>query len=442
MFRSRHVHRALLGALVGLSGLSSAGAARGDEAMGESAAERLFLEGRALMIEGRFADACPKLEESQRLDPRGGTLLNVAVCHERLGKIAAAWGEFRDALATARAEGQPKRERLAEERLSAIEPRLPWLLVSVTPGGRAGDLTVAIDGATIPPIAWGKEMPVDPGEHRVTASAGGRQFFHTTVVLMESAHETVTVPEAALIEPKEAPKVPAAKAPPLPAQAKAKASPSAPGQTPHPAGRFVYEIGVFGGYMTGDMDRARPFDDPESVRFLVQEQNGDLRFSSCAALYCSYALPSLGGFVAGPTAFAGYALTERVHVGLRALVGPRAGGGALFAIGPSASARLWGRLWVGGSLLVGTASESGRGYVDLEQPSSSTAVRVVDFEHLDFRTRLSESVGFALGAGAEIGVALTDSPKGSFMLQTTPLFLVGPTGSALTLPLSVVHRWH
>ena len=32
----------------------------------ESDAARLFREGRALVVEGRFADACPKLEESQR----------------------------------------------------------------------------------------------------------------------------------------------------------------------------------------------------------------------------------------------------------------------------------------------------------------------------------------------------------------------------------------
>lgn len=428
MIGSRDVHRALFGALVGLSGLASTGAARGDEGV----AERLFLEGRALMIEGRFADACLKLEESQRLDPRGGTLLNVAVCHERLGRIATAWVEFHDALVRARAEGQPTRERLAEERLAAIEPRLPWLRVRVARGAGAGDVIVAIDGATILPSAWGKEMPVDPGEHRVTAAAGGRLFFQTTVVLKESAHETITVLEIALVEPNEPPAVPAA-----------KPSASAVSVAPHPAGRFVYELGVFAGYLEGNMNNARPDDDPNSVRFLAQGLHGSYHYESCATLYCYYGLPSLGGFVAGPTVFVGYALTPRIHAGLRGLLGPRAGGGALFGIGPSASTRLFERLWLGGSLLIGTASESGQGDVQPEQPAVGANVASVnDLEGFGFKTRLSESTGFSLGAGAEIGVALTDSESGSLMLQTTPLFLVGPTGTALVWPFSVVYRWY
>jgi hypothetical protein len=433
MPRPHPVRRSLLGVVIGLLALATAGRAQGDE---ESAAGRLFQEGRALMVEGRFAEACPKLEESQRLEPTGGTQLNVAVCHERLGKIATAWVEFNDALVTARTEGRPEREKFAQGRLAALEPRLPWLLVRVAPEVDASDLTIAIDGATIPAIAWGKEMPIDPGEHRVTATAGGQLLLETTVALKESAHETVTVSAGAAADASEppAPPVPEEK----PAKAPARARPRARARTPsapvHLAGRFVYEVGAFAGFLTGSMDRAEITDDPETARFTVQTLEGNAQVESCASVSCSYRLPDRGGFVTGPTAFVGYALTERVHVGLRSILGLRAGGGALFTIGPSASAHVLGPIWAGGSLLLGTASQSGRGYVLPEEPTYD------DLYDRDFR--MSASLGAALGASAEIGVTVLERPTGSLMIQATGLFLSGNNGSAFALPLSVVYRWY
>src|SRR6185369_12155545 len=75
--------------------LSQAGAvyAQSDSAIAQS----LFDEGRKLMNEKKFAEACPRLERSYKLDPAAGTLLNVAVCHEGLGRTATAWNEFREA---------------------------------------------------------------------------------------------------------------------------------------------------------------------------------------------------------------------------------------------------------------------------------------------------------------------------------------------------------
>src|SRR5215831_7829437 len=66
----------------------------------------LFREGRALVASGKIAEACDKFEESQRLDPSGGTILNLALCHEMLGQLARSWSEFNEAGALARKEGR------------------------------------------------------------------------------------------------------------------------------------------------------------------------------------------------------------------------------------------------------------------------------------------------------------------------------------------------
>ena len=54
-----------------------------------AAARALFTEGRTLMEAERFDEACPKLEESLRLDQGIGTQFNLAHCWEKQGRTAS-----------------------------------------------------------------------------------------------------------------------------------------------------------------------------------------------------------------------------------------------------------------------------------------------------------------------------------------------------------------
>src|SRR5829696_5855787 len=90
----------------------------------EPTAEALFTEGRRLLAERRYAEACAKLAESQRLDPAIGTLLNLADCHEKNGQTASAWARFREAAEAARRAGDATREKVAARRASALDEKL------------------------------------------------------------------------------------------------------------------------------------------------------------------------------------------------------------------------------------------------------------------------------------------------------------------------------
>ena len=148
-------------------------------------AQQLFDDGRALLEARRYGEACTKFAESQRLDPGGGTLLNLANCHELEGKTATAWSEFRDALGQAIKDGRKDREDFTRTHIDALAPLLMRIVVRVPEqvAGRAPEIN--IDKSKLPPAAWNTPIPVDPGEHRVSVSAPGVEPWTTTVSVSE-----------------------------------------------------------------------------------------------------------------------------------------------------------------------------------------------------------------------------------------------------------------
>jgi hypothetical protein len=134
----------------------------------------LFDQGRGLLASGHVDEACHKLEESNRLDPLPGTLLNVAVCHERQGRAASAVTELREARALAERDGRVDRVAFADKHLGALEGKVSTVLIGVPPEADVADLTITRDGSPIGRAAWNARIPVDPGEHVIVASASNR----------------------------------------------------------------------------------------------------------------------------------------------------------------------------------------------------------------------------------------------------------------------------
>ena len=163
----------------------------------KAAAEALFVEGRRLAGAGNYAEACPKFEASQKLDPGLGTLLNLADCYEKIGKTASAWAQYREAIPLARAAGSSERETLASERSKALESRLSTLTIRAMGGDSGGAaLDVRRDGVSVDAAELSTPIPVDPGTHEVTASGPGQKPWSTKVeVGKDSAQVVVDIPQ-------------------------------------------------------------------------------------------------------------------------------------------------------------------------------------------------------------------------------------------------------
>jgi hypothetical protein len=161
----------------------------------KSVAAQLFEDGRALLEQGHIDQACQKLEESQRLDPGGGTLLNVALCHERQGRTATAWLEFVEARGVAKADNRPVRVAFAQTHIAQLEPVLSRVVVQVPSASDVPDLEIRRDGSIVGRAAWGSALPVDPGDHVVEAAAPGKISWRQSLVIAPAGDtRTVVVP--------------------------------------------------------------------------------------------------------------------------------------------------------------------------------------------------------------------------------------------------------
>src|SRR5262245_10219582 len=160
------------------------------QATDPAAAEALFREGRTLADAGDYAGACSKFRESERLDPAIGTVFNIADCEERQGHLARAWTLYREV--AQRLPQSDGRRAIAEQRVSALEPKLPRLNVRLGPNAPATS-RVEKDGVELGAASLGSELPLDPGAHVVRVSAPGRETQEYRVNLSEAEHLTLDV---------------------------------------------------------------------------------------------------------------------------------------------------------------------------------------------------------------------------------------------------------
>jgi|SRR6478736_582358 len=199
----------------------------------KAAAESLFDDALKAMKSGHFAEACPKLEESERIDPAIGTLLYLAECYEKTGRTASAWATFREAASAAQAQGETERTRVAAARADRLQPSLSKLTLKVVPEtAQIASLRVTRDNVVVAKTLFGVAIPVDPGKYHIVASAEGYQNYESDIEVAANADsKALEIP--ALVQSTTAP-VAAAGAVPVTANAQ-NPNPVPPPPNPEPA---------------------------------------------------------------------------------------------------------------------------------------------------------------------------------------------------------------
>ena len=229
-------------ALVVSAGCLLSAPARADD---RATAQRLFEEGQVLFKEGKTAEACAKFEGASGLVASPGVRLNLARCFEKLGRTASAWTKYDEALAAAERAGDRAAAAAARQGRASVEPRLTKIVITFVDAGASRGVDIARDGETLPASIVGSEVPVDPGEHEVTARAAGYKPWSTRV---NAAGEGSTVRVSIPALERDAPPPAAATGPATAPEAAAPDAPTAagPSRTLAIAGIATAGVGIVG----------------------------------------------------------------------------------------------------------------------------------------------------------------------------------------------------
>jgi hypothetical protein len=176
--------------------IACAASARADDPR----AEQLYLEGKQLASQGNYAEACPKLEASQKIEAAIGTQYNLADCYEHTHRPATALGLYREVARIAQMSAKHDRQHAAEERIAQLEKTAPRLVI-VKPASPPADLRIERDGVPVSDAEANAGVIVDPGDHLVRAAAPKYLAWETHVRVDENVPPVVVTMPSLQPEP-------------------------------------------------------------------------------------------------------------------------------------------------------------------------------------------------------------------------------------------------
>jgi hypothetical protein len=225
----RATRRGLAAAVVLVAALAAAQAALAASPADRAAARQHWNQAEALKKKGQLAEACKHLEEVERLDPKLLTLMELAECSERLGKLVEARAQWSLARDRAKHDEKPQSKERAEKRLAVIDKRLAHLTLQLAANSPAGAQVLG-DDVPLDAASLGSALPMNPGDHVIVVKAEGREDAKYPVKLAAGDKQTLAIavgPAAA------SPTAPPASPPPPPAPT--VAAPANVGASPPPA---------------------------------------------------------------------------------------------------------------------------------------------------------------------------------------------------------------
>jgi hypothetical protein len=171
-------------------------AALGGEVEDSAMARALLEHGLNLTQEGRFEEACPKFREAAKLDRAVlRAISELAECYEKTHHHVNAWTTWLDAANRAREQRRDDLAAYATQRAHDVKATLAWVTIDVPEAAAFAGLAVERNGVPIGRLEWGTPLPVDPGRHRVRATAPNRAPWETLIdVAGAGASVTVHVP--------------------------------------------------------------------------------------------------------------------------------------------------------------------------------------------------------------------------------------------------------
>lgn len=248
----------------------------GDSALGQiqDVARVKAEEGLALYAEARYAEAYERFRIAEDLFHAPTLVLYMAHCQRELGKLLEARALYERVAAETVAEDAPPAFReapaTAQASLDELSPRIPKLELVVV-GAAAESAYVTLDGrrAALSPAT----VEVDPGTHRIDASATGARTVVMQVEVAEGGTQRVEIQlePVASATPPAPPPVPPPARPPEP-------GPLAPALVAFGVGAAGLAVGgVAGAVVLGEVDRIRESCDGDRCPRSLEADRDDVR---------------------------------------------------------------------------------------------------------------------------------------------------------------------